>query len=62
MTECLKERKRGLSASFINFKLFLEFIDSELPISWHQLIKSDKHGTMKAYTKIMQGGKENEKK
>ena len=24
VTECLKERKRGLSASFINFKLFLE--------------------------------------
>jgi len=38
VTECLKERKRGLSASFINFKLFLEFIDSELPLSTHHLI------------------------
>ena len=44
------------------FLFTLEYIDNSLLIFTHYLIQSNKHGTMKAYTKIVQGGKENEKK
>ena len=40
----------------------LNSLIAALLIATHHLIWSNKHGTMKAYTKIVQGGKENEKK